>query len=85
MQDEILHLLETLEGRSFTHLLQATGSGNGGGTRMNDEIWPGENCVYMIATDAGKAGEIKKWIRRYREASLREGMKLFVLPLTEVI
>jgi hypothetical protein len=52
---------------------------------MNDEIWPGENCVYMIATDAGKAGEIKKWIRRYREASLREGMKLFVLPLTEVI
>jgi len=37
----------------------------------------------VVAGD--KAVGLKKWVRSYRSGPLREGLKLFALPLTEVI
>ena len=85
LQDEILNYFEAHQITGFTRLTQATGSGQGGGTRMSDEIWPGENAVFMIALAGDKAAGFKKWVRGYRSGPLREGLKLFTLPLTEVI
>lgn len=85
LQDEILNYFEAHQITGFTRLTQATGSGQGGGTRMSDEIWPGENAVFMVAVAGDKAVGLKKWVRSYRSGPLREGLKLFALPLTEVI
>ena len=85
LQDEILNYFEAHRITGFTRLEQATGAGKGGGTRMNDEIWPGENAVFMVALAGDKAVGLKKWVRSYRSGPLREGLKLFTLPLTEVI
>jgi len=85
LQDEILNYFEAHRITGFTRLEQATGAGKGGGTRMNDEIWPGENAVFMVALAGDKAAGLKKWVRSYRSGPLREGLKLFTLPLTEVI
>ncbi|PKL49460.1 MAG: hypothetical protein CVV42_05595 [Candidatus Riflebacteria bacterium HGW-Riflebacteria-2] len=85
LQDEISMLFERLEITGFTHLPQATGAGKGGGIRLNDEVWPGENSMYMIAVDRQQATAVKDWVRRYRQESLREGLKLFSLPLNEII
>lgn len=85
LQDEINMLFERLEITGFTHLPQATGAGKGGGIRLNDEVWPGENSMYMIAVDKQQSAAVKDWVRRYRQEPLREGLKLFSLPLNEVI
>lgn len=85
LQDEIEMLFERLVITRYTHIPEATGAGKGGGIRLNDEVWPGENSVYMIALDKQQAGAIKDWVRRYRQESLREGLKLFSLPINEII
>ena len=85
LQDEILNYLEVHQITGFTRLASVTGSGQGGGTRMGDEIWPGENAVFFVALAGDKAAGLKKWVRSYRSGQLREGLKLFALPLTEVI
>ncbi len=85
LQDEVSMLFEKLMITGFTHLPQATGAGKGGGIRLNDEVWPGENSMYMIAVDKKQAGEVKAWAHRYRQETLREGLKVFSLPLNEVI
>lgn len=85
LQGEMTMLLERLDITGFTHLPQATGAGKGGGIRLNDEVWPGENSMYMLAVDKQQAAAVKDWVRRYRQESLREGLKLFSLPLNEII
>ena len=85
LQDEIDALFDRLQVKGYTHIPEATGSGKGGGTRLNDEIWPGENSVYFIAVSKDQSEKIKNWIRAYRQKPLREGLKLFALPLHEVI
>ncbi len=85
LQNEVDQMLEDLKITGYTHVPQATGAGNGGGIRLNDEIWPGSNSIYMVAVSPQQSAEIKSRIRKYRQEPLREGMKLFALPLTEVI
>lgn len=85
LQDEVDQLFESLGVTGYTHIPEATGSGKGGGTRLNDEVWPGENSMYLIAVERSKADAIKSWVRRYREGVLREGLKLFSLQMNEMI
>ena len=69
----------------FTCIPQATGSGKGGGTRLNDETWPGENHLYLVALSPDQAAAVKTWVREYRKGVVREGLKLFSLGLQEII
>lgn len=85
LQDVVDDLFEEHQITSYTHILEATGAGQGGGIRLNDEVWPGENSMYMIALDKTKAEVLKSWVREYRKETPREGLKLFSLPLNEII
>lgn len=85
LQDEIASLFDDLKITGFTCIPEVTGSGKGGGTRLNDEVWPGENKLYMAAVTAEQSKALKDWVRAYREKSVREGLKLFSLAMTEMI
>ncbi|MDD3147414.1 MAG: hypothetical protein PHD82_08940 [Candidatus Riflebacteria bacterium] len=85
LQIEVDQMLEELKIAGYTHVPQAVGSGIGGGIRLNDEVWPGSNSLYMISANPQQTAEIKSRVRKYRTEPLREGMKLFTLPLIEVI
>ncbi len=85
LQEEIDQLFESLDVTGYTHVPEATGAGVGGGIRLNNEVWPGENSMYMVAVDRNKATAIKEWVKKYREGVLREGLKLFSLQMTEMI
>jgi hypothetical protein len=85
LQDEIDMLFEELRITSYTHILEATGAGEGGGIRLNNEVWPGENSMYLVSASPEQTAKIKEWVRTYRKKEIREGLKLFSLPLNEVI
>jgi len=85
LRDEIDQLFESNGITGFTCVPQATGSGKGGGTRLNDETWPGENSMYLLAITSDQAAAVKAWVREYRKSVVREGLKLFALGLKEVI
>lgn len=85
LQDDMIQAFEICKITEYTCIPQATGSGKGGGTRLNDEIWPGENYVYMVSADSERSARLKEWVRNYRSGSLREGLKLFSLEMKEMI
>lgn len=85
LQEEMNLLFEKLKITGYTLIPEAEGTGKGGGTRLNDETWPGENNMYLIAVTTEQATEVKAWVREYRKGVVREGLKLFSLAMNEMI
>lgn len=85
LQDSVEDFLEQVGIASYTRVPEVVGSGKGGGTRLNDEIWPGVNTLYLITPTPDQATALKAWVREYRQAEVREGLKLFSLNAQEVI
>lgn len=85
MQGDVHSFFERNGIDNFTKIPEVTGSGKGGGTRLNDEIWPGVNTLFLVAAGPGPAAALKAWVRQYRQEEVREGLKLFSLALQELI
>ncbi|HOY67218.1 MAG TPA: hypothetical protein PLP29_10025 [Candidatus Ozemobacteraceae bacterium] len=85
VQDELHELFETIGVTGYTCVPSVTGSGKGGGTRLNDETWPGDNSMILIAVSADQAAKVMAWVREYRQGAVREGMKIFSLAMKEMI
>ncbi|HNW35219.1 MAG TPA: hypothetical protein PKM25_09830 [Candidatus Ozemobacteraceae bacterium] len=85
MQDTVETFFEDAGISSYTLIPEVVGSGKGGGTRLNDEIWPGVNSLYLVSLSPEPAASLKTWAREYRRNDIREGLKIFSLALQEVI
>lgn len=70
---------------SYTRIPEVVGAGRGGGTRLNDEIWPGVNSLYLVCLPTEPAAALKTWAREYRRDENREGFKVFSLAVQEII
>ncbi|HEY9071438.1 MAG TPA: PG0541 family transporter-associated protein [Candidatus Ozemobacteraceae bacterium] len=85
LQSTVIEFLESRGVLSYTRIPEVVGSGKGGGTRLNDEVWPGVNTMFLVALAHEPAAALKEWARSYRESDVREGLKVFSLALQEVI
>jgi hypothetical protein len=83
--DDLLDFFKSANIESFTILPMALGAGQGGGRRLDSVIWPGNNLLALVALDEAKYKILTDWVREYRKAELREGLKLFNLALKEII
>ncbi len=83
LQEEIEEFFETHAIGSYTCIPSVYGSGKGGGTRLNTEVWPGLNMMYILTLDQEKYEKLKNWVARYRKNETREGLKLFSLAMKE--
>ena len=85
LHEEIVELFKAGKISSYSLLPVLHGSGDGGGTRFDNEVWPGTNQMYLLAMQPDKAAYIKDWAREYRKREVREGLKIFSLALKEII
>lgn len=85
LSDDIEDLFRKNDITNYTLIPEVYGSGKGGSTRLNTEVWPGINLMYLVTTLPEKAEAIKKWAREYRKDETREGLKMFSLALNEVV
>lgn len=85
MQDAVETFFDDAGITSYTLIPEVVGSGKGGGTRLNDEIWPGVNSLYLVGLEPEPAANLKAWARNYRQTEIREGLKIFSLNLQEVV
>jgi hypothetical protein len=85
LREKLQNFLKEIEVTSYTLVPEVTGSGQGGGTKLNTEVWPGINMMLFIQTTDQKSASIKEWIKKYKSQKVREGIKLFSLGMTEVI
>jgi len=85
LEDSVMDMFEKAGITSYTRIPEVVGSGKGGGTRLNDEIWPGVNTLYLVALAPEPAAALKTWACEYRRDEVREGLKVFSLGLQEII
>ena len=85
LEEEIMGFFKSSGITSYTVLPMAVGSGNGGGTRLDNEIWPGQNMVIMVCLHEKQHEALRNLVSEYRKNDIREGLKLFTLGLKEVI
>lgn len=85
LEEEIMVFFKSNGITSYTVLPMAVGSGNSGGTRLDNEIWPGQNMVIMVCLHEKQHEVLRNWISEYRKQETREGIKLFNLGLKEVL
>ena len=85
LREDLHRLMKDNEIQYFTQIPEVYGSGKGGGTKLNTDVWPGINMIYFITTDSDKVKVLKEWAKRYKEAGVREGLKIFSLQMNEVI
>lgn len=85
LQEEVEALFNKLQITGYTHIPTVHGSGKGGGTRLESEVWPGMNIMYFLAIDSEKYAQLKEWVLEYRKQKPREGLKMFQLAMKEMI
>lgn len=85
LQEELEQLFRKNQVFAFTQIPTVYGSGAGGGTRLDTEVWPGLNMMYILALSPDKYTIVKDWVSVYRDREPREGVKLFSLCLKEML
>lgn len=85
LQEQVLAFFARAGIASYTQVPEVVGAGQGGGTRLNSEIWPGVNTLFLVALAPGQATAVREWARAYRARPVREGLKVFSLALQEMV
>jgi len=85
LQEDLEQLFRRNQISAFTQMPTVYGSGAGGGTRLDTEVWPGLNMMYILALPPEKYAIVRDWVAAYRNRPTREGVKLFSLALKEML
>lgn len=85
IEEEMEEALKDAGMSCFTRVPTVHGVGECSEPRLDSHIWPGHNTMYMICVESSKKETILEAIRRMKEIHKIEGVKAFVLPVSEVI
>ena len=85
MGADVMQQFKKNEITNFTQIPLVNGSGEGGGKKFGNDIWPGDNTTFFVVTETKKYENLKEWVKEYRKQEIREGMKIINLALTEMI
>ena len=85
MGADVMQQFKKNEITNFTQIPLVNGSGEGGGKKFGNDIWPGDNTTFFVVTETKKYENLKEWVKEYRKQEIREGMKIINLALKEMI
>lgn len=85
LSDDVESLFKNNGIHNYSLIPEVYGSGKGGSTRLNTDVWPGINLMYFVSAPPEQTAIIKQWAREYCREEIREGLKIFALALNEVI
>ncbi|MCJ7646420.1 hypothetical protein MUO65_05925 [bacterium] len=85
IENKIMEELEKANVKSYTKLPSIHGVGTHSAPHLDSHIWPGVNHGLFIAVEDEKKEEILKRMKELKSTYEKEGLKVFVLPLEEVL
>ena len=85
MGADVMQHFKKLEISNFTQIPLVNGSGEGGGKKFGNDIWPGDNTAFLVVTETEKYESLRDWVKEYRKQEIREGMKIINLALKEMV
>ncbi|MFH1218888.1 MAG: PG0541 family transporter-associated protein [Candidatus Eisenbacteria bacterium] len=85
IEDEVMEALTKAGMTQYTKFTNLRGVGELSEPRLNTQIWPGTNSMLLICVPRGHAQNILEGVRRLKEIHEQEGVRAFVLPVTEIL
>jgi|Deesub1362B_J571_1020462.scaffolds.fasta_scaffold01728_10 nitrogen regulatory protein PII len=85
LESRVLECLHSCGIDAYTKYPKAYGIGHSSEPHMGTHIWPGENRVIFSVVDDEKIPDIVQKIRELKQKYPREGLKLIVTPVEQVV
>ena len=85
IENKVVEELEKIGVKAYTKLPSVHGVGTHSVPHLDSLIWPGINHGLFIAVEEEKKDEILKRMKELKSTYKKEGLKVFVLPLEEVL
>lgn len=85
LEAEVMCALENLDVKTYTKFPKIQGVGTHSEPRLDSNIWPGNNIGLLIATDEMKKDKILAEMKKNKTQYEKEGLKVFVLPVEEIL
>ncbi|OGC21858.1 hypothetical protein A3J90_05705 [candidate division WOR-1 bacterium RIFOXYC2_FULL_37_10] len=77
--------LKKLQVKFYTKLPYLLGEGGESEPHLDTQIWPGFNMGLFVVTDVKTKDMILKEIKAIKAGYLKEGIKAYVIPISEEI
>lgn len=85
IENKVMEELEKAEVKAYTKLPSVHGVGTHSAPHLDSHVWPGINQGLFIAIEEEKKDEVLNRMKELKSMYEKEGLKVFVLPLEEVI
>ena len=85
IEEEMMEALMAAGMDCFTRIPGVHGSGEESEPRLDSHVWPGTNTMLMICVDQGSKGPLLDAVRQLEERHRTEGVRAFLIPVSEAI
>jgi len=85
IENKVKDALEKAKVRTYTKLPSIHGVGTHSVPHLDSNVWPGVNNGLFIAVEDERKDEILKRMKELKSIYENEGLKVFVLPLEDVL
>lgn len=85
IESRVMEELEKAEVKAYTKLPSVHGAGAHSAPHLDSHIWPGINQGLFIAIEEEKKDRVLSRMKELKSMYKKEGLKVFVLPLEEVL
>ena len=83
IDEEVLEALKAEGMTCFTKFVNLKGVGECSEPRLNTQVWPGTNSMLLIYCEPQAREGLMRAVRGLKERHREEGVRAFVLPVTE--
>ena len=85
IEAEVMECLAECEIGTYTKILRMHGTGTNSDPHLDSPVWPGFNNGLFIAVPDDRKEELLKKMKVFKQKNIKEGVKVLILPLEEVI
>jgi len=85
IESKVTEVLEKLDIKTYTKINRIHGVGTHSVPHLDTNVWPGVNNAFLIAVEEIVKEKILEEMKKLKVSYRKEGIKIFVIPLEEVI
>jgi hypothetical protein len=85
LEHEVLDILKSAGQAKYTKFPDLHGVGGHSEPHLDTQVWPGTNVGLLVWTEEAKAAQIVAALKPLKQEYLDEGLKIFALPLEELL
>ena len=85
LEEKVMAALTSAGMVKYTFFPYLHGVGKNSGPHLDTHIWPGSNMALFIAGEDTLLNALVETLRPIKQANLQEGLKIFMLPVEEIL